>query len=238
MMPIGDVEEYPMITPYVTWTLIGINVIVFALLQPKIPPVADLSMIPANVKDFYDTWAVIPARIAAGENWLSTISAMFMHGSWMHLGGNMLYLWIFGDNVEHAFGRGRYLLFYLGAGLIATLVQVWLFADSMIWNLGASGAIAGVLGAYIVLFPKSLVNVLVGRSIARLPALLVIGVWFGLQALSGASQLVMASTGQGGGGVAFWAHIGGFVAGVALAFMFGGRKKAAALESGEWVVSR
>lgn len=236
MFPIGDVEEHPMITPYVTWALIAINVIVFVL-QPAIPAVTDVSQIPPAIRDFYDTFAVVPARVAAGENWLSMLTAMFMHGSWMHLGGNMLYLWIFGDNVEHAFGRGRYLVFYLFAGFIATLVQVWLFADSLIWNLGASGAIAGVLGAYMVLFPKSLVNVLVGRSIVRMPALIVIGVWFGLQFLSGASQLVMTST-SGEGGVAFWAHIGGFVAGVVLALLFGGRRKAHELEAGEWVVSR
>ncbi len=237
MMPIGDVEEHPMITPFVTWALIAINVIVFVL-QPSIPAVTDLSQIPAAIRDFYDTFAVVPARIAEGDNWLSLVTAMFLHGGWMHLAGNMLYLWIFGDNVEHAFGHVRYLLFYLVAGLVATLVQVWLFADSLIWNLGASGAIAGVLGAYMVLFPKSLVNVLVGRSIVHMPALIVIGVWFGLQFLSGANQLAMANAGSASGGVAFWAHIGGFVAGVVLAMVLGGRRKAHELEAGEWVISR
>jgi len=237
MFPIGDVKEYPMITPYVTWALIAVNVFVYLFVQPAIPPVTDLSQLPSGVVDFYDAFAVVPAAVVAGENWLSVLTAMFLHGGFLHLGGNMLYLWIFGDNVEHAFGHRKYLAFYLATGVAATLVQVMLFPDSTVWNLGASGAIAGVLGAYLVIFPNSQVNVLVGRMITRMPAFIVIGLWFALQFASGASQLVEASAGGEGGGVAFWAHVGGFVAGAGLALALGGRRRARELENG-WVRAR
>lgn len=228
MMPIGDVEEFPMVTPYVTWALIVVNVAVLFMVQPIIPEVMDVSLIPSDVRAFYDRFAVIPAVVSAGGNLSSVVTAMFLHGGIMHLFGNMLYLWIFGDNVEHAFGHVPFLAFYLASGVAATVVQVALFPGSEVWNLGASGAIAGVLGAYILLFPHSLVNVLVGYSRVRMPALLAIGAWFALQFLSGASQLGNASAAETGG-VAFWAHIGGFVAGLALAIAFGGRARARAM---------
>jgi membrane associated rhomboid family serine protease len=212
-----------MITPFVTIGLIVLNVLVYFLVQPAIPNVPDMSLIPETVRGFYDQYAVVPQQIASGENYFSVLSAMFMHGGLLHLGSNMLYLWIFGDNVEHALGRAKYLAFYLVCGIAATVAQVWLFRDSTVWNLGASGAIAGVLGAYLVLFPKAQINVLVGRGwITRLSAVVVIGVWFVLQLVSGASQLLAAGE---GGGVAFWAHIGGFVAGAVLAVALGGRSR-------------
>jgi len=228
MMPIGDVEEFPMITPIVTWALIALNAAVYFLVQPAIPDVPDLARVPEAVRRFYDNFAVIPAVVAGGGNPLSVLTAMFLHGGVLHLAGNMLYLWIFGDNVEHAFGHWAYLAFYLLAGVAATAVQVVLFPSSTIWNLGASGAIAGVLGAYVLLYPRSLVNLLVGRSIVRVPAMLAIGGWFVLQFLSGASQLATAATADVGG-VAFWAHIGGFVAGLGMALLAGGRARARAM---------
>ena len=142
---------------------------------------------------------------------------MFMHGGWLHLLGNMLYLWIFGDNVEDAFGHAKFLIFYLLCGIAATLLQVFFSASSNIPNLGASGAIAGVLGSYLVMFPRGQVRVLMGRGIIPLPALVVIGLWFVLQFISGVGSIAQASQ---TGGVAYMAHVGGFIAGVVLTFLF------------------
>lgn len=144
---------------------------------------------------------------------------MFMHGSWLHLGSNMLYLWIFGDNVEDRFGKVGFLIFYLLCGLGATALQLSFSLDSSIPNLGASGAIAGVLGAYMVLFPQSRVSVLQGQRIIPVPALFVIGFWFVLQLFSGIGSIAQTSD---TGGVAYMAHVGGFVAGFVLTFLFRG----------------
>jgi len=142
---------------------------------------------------------------------------MFMHGGWMHLLGNMLFLWIFGDNVEQAMGTVKFLLFYLVCGVIASAAQIVLDSSSDIPSLGASGAISGVLGAYIALFPRQRVRVLVGRAVTQMPALAVIGLWILLQFVNGIGQL--ARTEQTGG-VAYAAHVGGFVAGLALVWVF------------------
>jgi membrane associated rhomboid family serine protease len=146
---------------------------------------------------------------------------MFMHGGWVHLGGNMLYLWIFGDNVEDRFGHAKFTLFYFICGIAATIAQVVVNAGSTIPNLGASGAIAGVLAAYLILFPKGQVRVLMGRSVVPMPALIVIGLWIVLQFINGIGSIAQTAE---TGGVAYMAHIGGFVAGLALTFLFGGRR--------------
>jgi membrane associated rhomboid family serine protease len=151
---------------------------------------------------------------------------MFMHAGWVHLGGNMLYLWIFGDNVEDRFGSVKFLIFYLLCGLAATFAQLAFSAGSNIPNLGASGAIAGVLGAYLLLFPQGRVRVLQGRQVLQVPALIVIGLWFVLQLFSGIGSI---STTAESGGVAYMAHIGGFVAGFVLTFLFRGSRGAQAL---------
>jgi membrane associated rhomboid family serine protease len=148
---------------------------------------------------------------------------MFMHAGWLHLGGNMLYLWIFGDNVEDRFGHMKFLIFYLICGLAATAAQLTFTANSNIPNLGASGAIAGVLGAYVLLFPRARVRVLQGIYIIPLPALIVIGFWFILQLFSGIGSIANASD---TGGVAFMAHVGGFIAGFLLTFIFRGNPRA------------
>jgi membrane associated rhomboid family serine protease len=142
---------------------------------------------------------------------------MFMHAGWLHLGGNMLYLWIFGDNVEDSFGHLKFLVFYLLCGIAATAAQLAFSAGSNVPNLGASGAIAGVLGAYILLFPRGQVRVLMGRGVIPMPALVVIGLWIVLQFVSGIGSI--SNTAETGG-VAYMAHIGGFVAGFALTFLF------------------
>jgi membrane associated rhomboid family serine protease len=151
---------------------------------------------------------------------------MFMHGGWMHLIGNMLYLWIFGDNVEDAIGTFKFLLFYLLCGIAATLAQFYFAMGSSVPNVGASGAIAGVLGAYLIMFPGARVNVLLGRQVVELPAILVLGFWIALQLLSGVGSI--ASTGETAdvGGIAYMAHVGGFVTGLLLTLLFRGRRPA------------
>src|SRR5262249_21936256 len=149
---------------------------------------------------FIQEWAFIPARFAAdpSNQAVTILSAMFMHGGWMHLGGNMLYLWIFGDNVEDRFGPVRFLLFYLAAGLAATFAQYAVNPASSIPNVGASGAIAGVLGAYLLMFPKARVDVLLGRQVVAMPAFIVLGFWVVLQLVSGVGSIAdTAQTEQG-----------------------------------------
>lgn len=171
---------------------------------------------------------VIPAALLRHETlppeyylippWLTILTSMFLHGGWMHLIGNMLYLWIFGNNVEDAMGHGRFVVFYIGCGIVAALVQALPNPDSTIPMIGASGAISGVLGAYLLLHPRAHVLVLVPlgffTQLVHLPAMLVLGLWFGLQLLSSA----LAE--PGAGGVAFGAHVGGFIAGMALVPLF------------------
>lgn len=221
MLPLHD-ENIPGRGPaFVTLATIAINVLVFVFLQ--LPDEA-----------FTYAWSVVPAEITTGSDivrrvtvpggsftlgdspepvYVTLLSSMFMHGGWLHLGGNMLFLWIFGDNVEHALGHVPYLVFYLAAGVIGSLAQIAVEADSLIPSLGASGAISGVLGAYLVMFPRNQVLVFLFRLLVWVPALIAIGMWAVLQFINGLGQI--AQTEQTGG-VAYMAHIGGFVAGVAL----------------------
>jgi len=167
-------------------------------------------------------WAFIPRRFIAdpANGFLTVFTSMFMHAGWVHLGGNMLYLWIFGDNVEDRFGHLRFLIFYLVCGVAATFAQMAFNKASEVPNVGASGAIAGVLGAYILLYPGSRVRVLMGRNVVPMPALAVIGLWILLQFVSGIGSI---SNTADTGGVAYMAHIGGFAAGFALTFLLRGR---------------
>jgi len=215
MFPIGDDNSSRRIVPIVTYALIVINVIFFFV---------ELS----GGDAFIQKWAFVPSRFLAnpGGDFLTIFTSMFMHGGWLHLAGNMLYLWIFGDNVEDRFGHLKFLIFYLVCGVVAMFAQLAFSVGSTVPNLGASGAIAGVLGAYIVMFPKGKVNVLMGRGMIPMPALLVIGLWIVLQLFSGIGSI--ADTAQTGG-VAYMAHIGGFIAGLALAFLLGGTRRTPAL---------
>lgn len=208
MMPIGDDNSTRRIVPVVTYALIVLNVLFFFV---------ELS----GGDAFIEKWAFVPSRFMANPiaDFLTLFTAMFMHGGWLHLGGNMLYLWIFGDNVEDRFGHVLFTIFYLVCGLAATFAQLAFSLGSNIPNLGASGAIAGVLGGYLLLFPKQNVRVLQGQRILQVPALIVIGLWFVLQFFSGLGSI--ANTADTGG-VAYMAHIGGFVAGVALTFLLRG----------------
>ena len=212
MFPIGDDNSGRRLVPYVTYTLIALNVLFFLV-----------ELIGGDV--FIETWAFVPARFMAdpGGDFLTLFTSMFMHAGWVHIGGNMLYLWIFGDNVEDRFGHLRYLVFYLICGIAATFAQLAFSLGSGVPNLGASGAIAGVLGAYLVLFPKRQVTVLLGYYVTRMPALVVIGFWIVLQFFNGIGSIVISTD---TGGVAYMAHIGGFIAGLVLALVLRGKRVA------------
>ena len=207
MFPIGDDNSARRTVPLVTYALIALNVIFFFF---------ELSGGDAFIKK----WAFVPSRFLAnpiGDS-LTIFTSMFMHAGWVHLGGNMLYLWIFGDNVEDRYGHAKFTIFYLLCGVAATFAQLAFSTESNIPNLGASGAIAGVMGGYILMFPKGRVNVLMGRGVIPMPALIVIGFWIVLQLFSGIGSIAETTE---TGGVAYMAHIGGFVAGIVLTFLFG-----------------
>ena len=233
-IPIADDNTGRTITPIVNYVLIGINIFVFVVLQ-------------GMGEDYKFTYAfsTVPAEIISGEDkvtddrvvehrgqqvtvpglqptpvsvYLTLLTSMFMHGGWMHLAGNMLFLWIFGDNIEDDLGHVKYLCFYLLCGLIASLSHVFMNTtgpSAMIPSLGASGAISAVLGAYLLQHPGRKVVVLVLRFVTQVPAIIVVGAWFVMQVIGG-----MASASSEGGGVAYSAHIGGFIAGLALIKLF------------------
>ena len=208
MLPIGDDDSGRRIVPLVTYALIVMNVLFFLVEM-------------SGGDAFIMKWAFVPSRFLANPvgDFATLFTSMFMHAGWLHLGGNMLYLWIFGDNVEDRFGHAKFKLFYLLCGLGATFAQLMFSLGSNIPNLGASGAIAGVLGAYIMMFPQGSVRVLQGQRVIQVPALIVIGFWIVLQLFSGIGSI--ASTADTGG-VAYMAHIGGFVAGFVLTYLLGG----------------
>jgi membrane associated rhomboid family serine protease len=214
MFPVSDDNTQRRTFPSVTIALIAINVVVFLL---------ELS----GGDQFITNWAFIPSRFSddPGGNAVTIFTAMFMHGGWLHLFGNMLFLWIFGDNVEDRFGHVKFLIFYLVTGIAATLAQYWFSPGSGVPNVGASGAIAGVLGAYILMFPQSRVNVLVGRQIMQMPAVIVLGAWILLQLVSGVGTIAYTDESANVGGVAYMAHIGGFVAGLLLTYLFRGSER-------------
>jgi len=214
MIPIGDDDSARRTLPVVTYALIALNILFFFV---------ELS----GGDAFVGTWALVPSRFMADPlgGVLTLFTSMFMHAGWVHLGGNMLYLWIFGDNVEDRFGHLTFTIFYLLCGLAATFAQLAFSAGSNVPNLGASGAIAGVLGAYILLFPQGKIRVLQGQQVIQVPALIVIGMWIALQFFSGIGSI--ADTAQTGG-VAYMAHVGGFVAGFALTYLLRGSRGAQA----------
>ena len=238
MIPIADDNSDRTRTPFVNYILIAANILVFIFLQQM-----------GQNLDFTYSYSTVPGEILTGRDivsdariikdpisgevftlpglgvtnipvWLTLISSMFMHGGFAHLGGNMLYLWIFGDNIENRLGHLRYLLFYLLVGIIASLSHVFAEAvlghNMLIPSLGASGAISGILGAYILLFPGRRVNVFFGFFLLAVPAFVVLGLWIVFQVLNGMGTL----GGEEAGSVAYAAHIGGFIAGLVLIKMF------------------
>ena len=223
MLPIGDEPRSGRGPAYITLGLLALNIGVFLF---------ELSL-GSGIDRFLSTYGAVPAEILTGRDlppagpypvYLQLLTSMFLHGGWLHLLGNMAYLRVFGDDIEDALGHGLYLLFYLGAGLAASLTHILLSGPgSSIPSVGASGAIAGVLGAYLVLFPKRQVHVLVPSlyfSTARVSALLMLGIWFALQFFSGLAAL-SGDTAETGG-VAVWAHVGGFVVGVLVGLLVRG----------------
>ena len=212
MFPLYDDNPLPG-RPYVTWSLMAICILVYLVQLPLTPGelhahFLNLGMVPAEIFGYADNPHSVPT-------WLTPFTSMFTHGGFMHLAGNMLYLWIFGDNIELCLGRIRFLIFYVLCGLIAAFSNALLDLASPIPLIGASGAISGVLGAYLLLFPRANVQVLMFPfGLVAVPAVLVLGFWFIMQLFSGVSST------SGGGGVAFWAHIGGFVAGMVLVRFF------------------
>lgn len=237
LFPIGDENKRATRPAYITYSLIAANLVVFFLLQGA-----------GGNEAFTYGWSVVPQEIVSGEDltqtqtvrvgnqsvdipqhpgptpiYLTILSAMFMHGGLMHLFGNMLYLWIFGDNIEDRMGRARFLAFYLVCGVAAVFAQALPAPEARVPMVGASGAISGVLGAYLLFFPNARVLVLVPigfiLKVIRLPAIWVLGLWFGIQLISS----LLAPAGEGG--VAFRAHLGGFIAGLVLARVFLPRRR-------------
>ena len=226
MLPIGDDDGQARGTRFVTMALIAVNVLAFFL---------ELSQgSEGALQSFITSWGVVPREYSVGQDlpptiplpfWSTLVTSMFLHGGWMHLGGNMLYLWIFGDNLERVMGAAKYAAFYLVCGLAAGFAHILFAAGSTVPTVGASGAISGVLGGYLLMFPQNRVRVLTRGGVASVPAIVVLGLWIVIQLVSQLGSI--AETSQGGG-VAYMAHIGGFVAGMALVKLFATRQLAPA----------
>ncbi len=214
MIPLGDASRRPVQMPVVTVSLIVVNVLVFLM---------EL----AGGDPFVATWAATPALITSGHAWITLLTSMFMHGSWSHIIGNMIFLWAFGPEIEDAMGRGRYLVFYLLGGLVAMGAQIVASPASTVPSLGASGAIAAVMGAFLVTYPRdrirSLLFFFVFVRVTYIPAGLLVGFWFVTQLLQAGSVGVVQR-----GGVAYMAHVGGFIFGAVLARLFENQSRLAA----------
>ena len=237
MFPVGDFLR-TRTTPWVNWTLIAINVLVFVytLTLDTRPDLLIAGLRTSEADRFLIDWGFVPACIGdyfgiatdasprdlalicppGDRELLQPFSSMFIHAGWAHIAGNMLFLWIFGDNVEDRLGHGRYLLFYFACGLAAAAAQTYMGLDTVVPAVGASGAIAGVLGAYLMMYPTVRVQVIILPLFFLpffVPAALLIGIWFVMQLFSGLAEVGNATAGSG---VAWWAHVGGFIAGAVL----------------------
>ena len=212
MIPLSDVDRRPLGFPYVTALVIIVNAIVFIL---------ELS----GGDAFINSWSLVPANILAGRDWITVLTSMFMHASPVHILGNMLFFWVFGPEIEDVMGPFRYLIFYLLGGLAATFSQVFIDPTSTVPSLGASGAIAGVMGAFLITYPRDRIrSVLIFGwfwRVTLIPAIILVGIWFLTQLFSEVGALVETQT----GGVAYMAHIGGFVFGMIAARLFESRSR-------------
>ncbi len=212
MIPLRDESRRPEHFPVVTTIIIIVNALVF---------VAELT----GGDAFVMRWSEVPATIIAGRNWVTVLTAMFMHAGWMHIIGNMIFLWAFGPEIEDAMGRLRYLVFYLLSGLAASLAQIAVMPHSNVPNLGASGAIAGVMGAFLVTYPRDEIRALLllgwWTRVTFIPAALLIGFWFVIQLFNQVGAVATVET----GGVAYAAHIGGFIFGMVTGRMFEGFRR-------------
>jgi len=217
MLPIGDDNGQGGPLPLANWAFIALNLLAFMV---------ELAQPSGALQSFITAWGVVPREYATFHDiapliplpfWVTLVTSMFLHGGWAHILGNMLYLWIFGDNLERAMGRGRYVVFYLLCGLAAGLAHIAFNSASRVPSVGASGAISGVLGGYILLFPRNRVRVMMRGGITAVPAWVMLGLWIVIQLVSGFGSV--ASTEQTAG-VAYMAHIGGFAAGLLLVKLF------------------
>jgi membrane associated rhomboid family serine protease len=217
VLPIGDENNHAGIA-FVTIGVIGLNILAF---------LNEINRPEQALQAFIFSWGVVPREYSAGVDlpphipvpfWTTLLTSMFLHGGWGHLGGNMLFLWIFGDNIEHRLGHVRFVAFYLATGLAASFAHILFNAGSAIPAVGASGAISGVLGGYLLMFPKNRVYVLTWGGVIAVPAIFMLGLWIVTQLVSGVGSLSV--TEETGGGVAYMAHIGGFIAGLVLAPLF------------------
>jgi membrane associated rhomboid family serine protease len=219
LIPLKDASRRPTQVPITTILIIVVNVFVF---------VREL----LNGDAFVTAWSVIPAQIVSGHHWITILTAMFMHASWSHIIGNMIFLWAFAPEIEDAMGRGRFLVFYLVGGLVAMLAQVAASPHSTVPNLGASGAIAAVMGAFLVTYPrdriKSILFIVIFVQVTMIPAALLIGFWFLTQLFSAGSVAQVQ-----GGGVAYLAHIGGFIFGAVTARLFEDPRRLALQQTSE-----
>ena len=250
VFPIGDDNTGRLRTPLVTYALIAVNVLVFVFLQGMGNNerfTYAFSTVPQEIRTGEDVArdvpvvvgderATIPLQPTPGSVYATLLTSMFMHGSLMHLLGNMLFLWIFGDNVEDDLSHGRYTAFYLATGVAASLshvVSTFVFGDNpFIPSLGASGAISGVMGGYLVLHPHRRVRVIMLRTLTEVPGYVAVGLWFLFQLISAFG--VIGQGAQSGGGVAFMAHIGGFIAGVVLVKLFAAGSRPPARRDAAW----
>jgi membrane associated rhomboid family serine protease len=217
VIPLRDVIPSRTV-PFVTVSIIVLNAAAWIL---------EISMTPRELTQFLKVYGVVPAAFDP----ITLLTSMFLHGGWSHVIGNMWYLWIFGDNVEDSFGHGRFIVFYLLCGMTAALGQIIMEPTSLLPTIGASGAIAGVMGAYFVLYPRSRVLTLIPIflfDIVELPAIFLLGFWFLMQLVNAGAVAVTAAT--GGGGVAFAAHVAGFLVGVVGVFVFRKREQPPAWE--------
>jgi membrane associated rhomboid family serine protease len=223
MFPIGDSDVRDAGPGIVTIGLVLVNVVVF---------IVEVTVFRPGLRQFFNEYGVVPAEILQGQQLYAFFTSIFLHGGWFHLISNMVFLWIFGDNVEAALGKIIYPIFYLLGGIAASLAHVLVSPSSSLPSVGASGAIGAILGAYVVMFPRSQVRVLLLLGyfmvIRRVTAVLFLGVWFVMQFFSGIASLG-AETAQTGG-VAVWAHVGGFAFGLLVGFLFRGRAKDLTLE--------
>lgn len=223
MVPLRD-DNPVSTTPVVTYGLIGLNIAVFLY---------QLGLSRVGLDRWFEAWALVPAQLsesfqgaleAPAYEWITLVSSQFLHGGFFHVGGNLLYLWVFGNNIEDQLGHLRFLIFYLGCGVLAGLTQWMVDPASTVPTVGASGAIAGVMGAYILRFPRAhivtLIPLIIFFTTIRVPAIFFLGFWFVQQALFGLASLSSEAS-WSDGGVAYWAHSGGFVFGLILGPMLG-----------------
>lgn len=214
MIPLGDADRRPLRFPIISATIVGVNVVVFLF-----------ELIGGNA--FFERWALVPADIVSGRNWITILTSMFMHAGWVHILGNMAFFWAYAPEIEDVMGPIRYLIFYLLGGLAATLAQVAIAPRSTVPSVGASGAIAAVMGAFLITFPRDRIRTLLllgwFSQITLVPAILLVGLWFLTQLLSEVGALATTQS----GGVAYMAHIGGFAFGMILGRLFETRRRRA-----------